>query len=131
MHIYGQMVNLYPHLHVWLRTARFCRRLSFMSALQSTVMWDILVIRIAMHNGGRTMKTVQMTLDESLVTAVDRAAKRLGTTRSAFARAALRRALEELKTKELELKHRDGYRGMPVGEKEFSAWGGEQVWGEP
>lgn len=76
------------------------------------------------------MKTVQMTLDESLVTAVDRAAKRLGTTRSAFARTALRRALEELKTKELELKHREGYRGKPVGEKEFSAWEGEQVWGE-
>jgi predicted transcriptional regulator len=94
-------------------------------------MWDIIVIGIAIHDGGRTMKTVQMTLDESLVTAVDRAAKRLGTTRSAFARTALRRALEELKTKELELKHRDGYRGTPVGEKEFSAWEGEQVWGEP
>ncbi len=77
------------------------------------------------------MKTVQMTLDESLVTAVDRAVKRLGTTRSAFARTALRSALEELKTKELELKHRDGYRGKPAAEKEFSAWEGEQVWGEP
>ena len=77
------------------------------------------------------MKTVQMTLDESLVTAVDRAVRRLGTTRSAFARTALRRALEELKTKELELKHRDGYRCKPVGEKEFSAWEAEQVWGEP
>ena len=31
------------------------------------------------------MKTVQMTLDEELVEAVDEAAKRLGTTRSGFA----------------------------------------------
>jgi metal-responsive CopG/Arc/MetJ family transcriptional regulator len=36
------------------------------------------------------MKTVQMTLDENLVEAVDREAKRIGTTRSAFARDALR-----------------------------------------
>ncbi len=35
------------------------------------------------------MKTVQMTLDEGLVEAVDKAAKRIGTTRSAFARDAL------------------------------------------
>jgi len=40
------------------------------------------------------MKTVQMTLDESLVREVDKAAKRLGTTRSAFARKALREALK-------------------------------------
>ena len=76
------------------------------------------------------MKTVQMTLDESLVSDVDRAVKRLGTTRSAFARTALRRALEELGTKELELKHRAGYRGLPVGEQEFSVWEDEQAWGE-
>ena len=39
------------------------------------------------------MKTVQMTLDESLVLEVDRAAARRGTTRSAFTREALRHAL--------------------------------------
>lgn len=77
------------------------------------------------------MKTVQMTLDEGLVNAVDRAVKRLGTTRSAFARTVLRRALEELRTTELERRHRAGYRGKPVGEKEFSVWEGEQAWGEP
>jgi metal-responsive CopG/Arc/MetJ family transcriptional regulator len=36
------------------------------------------------------MKTVQMTLDESLVEQVDRVAQSLGTTRSAFTRDALR-----------------------------------------
>ena len=52
------------------------------------------------------MKTVQMTLDENLVKAVDSAAKKLGTTRSAFTRQALRSALKELRVRELESKHR-------------------------
>jgi len=43
------------------------------------------------------VKTVQMTLDEDLVEAVDEAVKRLGTTRSAFARDALRQALARLR----------------------------------
>jgi metal-responsive CopG/Arc/MetJ family transcriptional regulator len=38
------------------------------------------------------MRTVQTTPDERLVDRVDRAARRLGTTRSAFARDALRDA---------------------------------------
>ena len=48
------------------------------------------------------MKTVQMTLDEGLVDAVDKAAKRIGTTRSAFAREALRAALGKVQVKEME-----------------------------
>jgi metal-responsive CopG/Arc/MetJ family transcriptional regulator len=52
------------------------------------------------------MKTVQMTLDESLVQEVDRAAQALATTRSAFARDALRAALEDLRERELERQHR-------------------------
>lgn len=76
------------------------------------------------------MKTVQMTLDEGLVDAVDKAAKRIGTTRSAFAREALRAALGKIRVKEMERKHREGYRRKPVGEGEFSVWEEEQVWGE-
>jgi len=45
------------------------------------------------------MKTVQMTLDEHLVKAVDSAAKKLGTTRSGFTREALRSALKEVRLK--------------------------------
>lgn len=76
------------------------------------------------------MKTVQMTLDEGLVEAVDKAAKRIGTTRSAFARDALRAALTLVRAKEMEKKHREGYRRKPVGKREFSVWEAEQVWGE-
>ena len=77
------------------------------------------------------MKTVQMTLDEALVKAVDRAAKRLGTSRSAFTRRALREALERARVRALESKHRAGYERRPVGRKEFSIWEEAQVWTEP
>lgn len=76
------------------------------------------------------MKTVQMTLDETLVKAVDTAAKKLGTTRSAFTREALRSALKEVHVKDLETKHREGYKRKPVKRGEFSDWESEQVWGD-
>jgi metal-responsive CopG/Arc/MetJ family transcriptional regulator len=74
------------------------------------------------------VKTVQMTLDPALVTHVDRAAARLGLTRSAFTRRALREALERLRLQELEQRHRDGYRRKPVRPGEFDLWESEQVW---
>lgn len=77
------------------------------------------------------MKTVQMTLDEALVAQVDRAARKLRTSRSGFTRDALRRAIRDLRMKELEEKHRRGYARSPVSEGEFSMWEGEQEWGEP
>jgi metal-responsive CopG/Arc/MetJ family transcriptional regulator len=76
------------------------------------------------------MRTVQMTLDEKLVDAVDKAAKRLGTTRSGFARRALRSALETLRSRELERRDREGYRRKPVRKGEFDGWEREQVWPE-
>jgi metal-responsive CopG/Arc/MetJ family transcriptional regulator len=76
------------------------------------------------------MKTVQMTLDESLVKAVDSAAKKLGMTRSGFTREALRSALKEVQVKELEFRHREGYKRKPIKRGEFSHWESEQVWGD-
>ena len=46
------------------------------------------------------MKTVQMTLDEDLVKAVDQVSKQLRTTRSAFTRMALREALTRYNLKQ-------------------------------
>ena len=77
------------------------------------------------------MRTVQMTLDEELVRAVDRVVKKLRTTRSAFTRRALRDALANEKTRLLETKHRRGYEREPVKEDEFLIWEDEQEWGEP
>jgi len=76
------------------------------------------------------MRTVQLTLDEALIEQVDALAKRLGTTRSALARDALRAALARRRTQALERKHRAGYRRKPVTKGEFDAWHGQQRWGD-
>lgn len=76
------------------------------------------------------MKTVQMTLDEDLIERVDRAARRLKTTRSAFTREALNEALNHITTVQREAKHRRGYEAKPEGKDEFSDWAAEQVWPE-
>ena len=74
------------------------------------------------------MKTVQMTLDEDLLTAVDAAVSRLGTTRSAFTREALRDALARVKRTRRERKQREGYERHPVRPGELDDWDAEQVW---
>ena len=74
------------------------------------------------------MKTVQMTLEEDLVQRVDRVVRKLGTTRSAFTRDALKAALARLREQELERKHREGYERVPVAPGEFDDWLDEQVW---
>lgn len=76
------------------------------------------------------MRTVQLTLDDDLVKEVDAAAESLGTTRSAFARKAFRAALERIKERALERKHRDGYRRKPVRRGEYDPWEREQAWGD-
>jgi hypothetical protein len=63
---------------------------------------------------GDIMKTVQIALEEDLVATVDKVAKRLRTTRSAFTRDALRSALANIRVKELERKHRERYLRKPV-----------------
>ena len=74
------------------------------------------------------MRTVQMTLDRRLVEAVDTAVKRLGTTRSAFAREALTAALAKLEADGRERQQRRGYERHPVRRGEFDAWEPEQAW---
>jgi metal-responsive CopG/Arc/MetJ family transcriptional regulator len=76
------------------------------------------------------MRTIQMTLDDSLVKAVDRVSKELRTSRSAFARKALREALARYKLEQFEHKHRRGYERHPVATNEFSVWESEQAWGD-
>jgi len=75
-------------------------------------------------------QTVQMTLDENLIKSVDKIAKTIGTTRSAFTRDALRQALKNYRIKFLEEKHRRGYQNSPVKTGEFSVWENEQEWGD-
>jgi metal-responsive CopG/Arc/MetJ family transcriptional regulator len=76
------------------------------------------------------MRTIQMTLDDDLVKAVDRVSKELSTSRSAFARKALRDAIERYNLEQLERKHRRGYEQHPIAPDEFSVWETEQAWGD-
>ena len=76
------------------------------------------------------MRTIQMTLDDDLVKAVDRVSKELCTSRSAFARKALRDAIARYRLEQLESKHRRGYEQHPVAADEFSVWETEQAWGD-
>ena len=76
------------------------------------------------------MRTIQMTLDDDLVKAVDRISKQLQTSRSAFTRKALREALARHNIEQLELRHRQGYERQPVTIDEFSVWENEQAWGD-
>jgi metal-responsive CopG/Arc/MetJ family transcriptional regulator len=76
------------------------------------------------------MRTIQMTLDDDLVKAVDRVSKELRTSRSAFTIKALRDALASYNREEMERKHRLGYERHPVTADEFSVWETEQAWGD-
>lgn len=76
------------------------------------------------------MKTVQMTLDDDLVDAVDEVARQQKTSRSEFTRRALRDALQKARIQQLEKIHRAGYEKFPVSLDEFSVWEDEQEWGD-
>ena len=76
------------------------------------------------------MRTIQMTLDDDLVDAVDKIVKKLKTTRSAFARQALREAISQANIKQMEKRHKDGYAKKPVSDSEFSIWESEQEWSD-
>lgn len=76
------------------------------------------------------MKTVQMTIDEELLTAVDMTVRDLGTSRSAFLRDALQQALKQLQIAAMERQHIAGYERYPVEPGEFDVWQNEQIWEE-
>ena len=76
------------------------------------------------------MKTIQMTMESELVERVDERVKRLGTTRSAFTREALKDALRRLDEKELEARHIEGYRRDPATHGEFETPEADHAWGD-
>ncbi len=75
------------------------------------------------------MRTIQMTLDDNIVTAVDSIVKKRKTTRSAFTREALKEAILQDNVRQLEKKHKKGYARNPMRKTEFSVWESEQKWG--
>ncbi len=77
------------------------------------ILWSILT----------SMETIQVVLDSALLKAADGAAKRARINRSALIRNALREHLASLRTRELEVRDREGYLRHPDAVN--SAW--EQV----
>jgi metal-responsive CopG/Arc/MetJ family transcriptional regulator len=74
------------------------------------------------------VKTVQVTIDETLLKQVDNVVAELGTNRSAFMRDALQLALRQRQLRMLEEQHRVGYERQPVTADEFDIWQDEQIW---
>jgi metal-responsive CopG/Arc/MetJ family transcriptional regulator len=75
------------------------------------------------------MKTIQMTIDEPLLKALDKASRARKTTRSAFIRDAVELALQRQSIEEQELRHAQGYKSKPIKAGEFDVWSKEQDWG--
>lgn len=64
-------------------------------------------------------KTIQITIDAALLGDVDTAVQSLGTSRSAFVRAALEAAVRSYRIRKMEERHEHGYRLHPVQPGEF------------
>lgn len=73
-------------------------------------------------------RTVQFTIDDELLRAVDKAAYEMNISRSAFIRQALQLALKRIQILRLEQQHAAGYALHPVIADEFDCWETEQVW---
>jgi metal-responsive CopG/Arc/MetJ family transcriptional regulator len=74
------------------------------------------------------MKIVQIVLDQSLLDATDRAARRMKRNRSELVREALQEHLKRLEVQLREERDRAGYLKRPQTEDELSIWDGEAVW---
>jgi metal-responsive CopG/Arc/MetJ family transcriptional regulator len=77
------------------------------------------------------MKTIEVAVEDSMLTEVERATRSLDMTREVFVRTALERALQQRETIALERKHARGYKARPQTADEVGEWEAEQVWGEP
>jgi hypothetical protein len=93
-------------------------------------MWNIIWIIGNSNSRCTMMKTIQMTIDESLLRRVDKTIQNLGVGRSEFIRHALETALRDLAIAEMERQHEEGYRHHPIEPGEFDVWESEQAWGD-
>ena len=76
------------------------------------------------------MTTLQVVLEDSLLAATDRAARRLKVNRSALVRDALREHLRRLSVLDKERRDREGYARRPIAEDEFRVWDKVTAWPE-
>ena len=76
------------------------------------------------------MKTVQIVIDEDLLKAGDREARKLKVNRSELIREALREYLKRRHLQHLEERDRRGYEKFPVKPGEFDVWDKVASWPE-
>jgi metal-responsive CopG/Arc/MetJ family transcriptional regulator len=76
------------------------------------------------------MQIVQIVLDEKLLRAADRAAKRTRRNRSALVRDALREHLRRLELQASEERDREGYSREAQADAEGRGWESEATWPE-
>jgi metal-responsive CopG/Arc/MetJ family transcriptional regulator len=74
------------------------------------------------------MQTIQVVLDEQLLTATDDAARRARLNRSALVRDALRQYLKRLHVEDLERRDRAGYEREPDTAADLALWEGAAAW---
>lgn len=75
------------------------------------------------------MQTIQVVLDDDLLQAVDRVARRIKINRSALVREALREHLKKLHFRELERRDRQGYEKRSDS-GDLTVWEGVVAWPE-
>ena len=75
------------------------------------------------------MKTIQMTIEDSLLKVVDKMSRIRRTSRSAFIRQALEAEIRRQRIRDDEARHAAGYAHQPVLPGEFDVWLNEQDWG--
>jgi metal-responsive CopG/Arc/MetJ family transcriptional regulator len=77
------------------------------------------------------METIQVVIDEKLLQASDRAAKKAKLNRSELVRLALREHLQRVQILEAEQRDQRGYGKLPQSKStEESGWEAEAVWPE-
>lgn len=76
------------------------------------------------------MQTIQITIEESLLSKVDALIKKIKTTRSAFVRESLKKSLDDARRGREEARHRRGYTNKPVNPHEFNSDDADLAWGD-
>ena len=77
------------------------------------------------------LRTMQVTISDTLLQQIEQRAKLLGIPPSELIQSALRRVLSEWTSNELERLEVEAYKRQPVQPGEFDVWETEQAWGEP
>lgn len=74
------------------------------------------------------MVTIQVVIDETLLRAADRVARRQKVNRSSLMRLALREHLRRLRIREMEKAEREGYERHPEDLREGALWDKVAAW---